>query len=280
MYQSERGGGGGGGGSSSTKKPIILVGNKSDTDEISELNESVLAIMNDFTEVETCIECSAKSLKNISELFYYAQKAVLHPTGPLFDAEAKLLTPKAETALARVFKVCDLDNDGVLNDRELNFFQRRCFNAPLQPRALEDVKTVVLTGISDGVRDNGLTFQGFLFLNSLFIQRGRHETTWAIMRRFGYADDLELPLSYLRPQLSVPRGSSVELTHVGTQFLVRTFDAHDKDRDGFLDPTELERLFAAAPNLPWEPSSTNGGVHTNDKGWLSAKGFLARWTLL
>ena len=83
MYEAEaggkssegRGGGGSGDGASSApKKPIILVGNKSDTEEISELNESVLAIMNDFTEVETCIECSAKSLKNISELFYYAQK--------------------------------------------------------------------------------------------------------------------------------------------------------------------------------------------------------------
>ena len=59
---------------SAPKKPIILVGNKSDTEEISELNECVLTIMNDFNEVETCIECSAKSLKNISELFYYAQK--------------------------------------------------------------------------------------------------------------------------------------------------------------------------------------------------------------
>ena len=66
--------GGGDSLSSKQKKPLILVGNKSDTDEISELNESVLAIMNDFTEVETCIECSARSLKNISELFYYAQK--------------------------------------------------------------------------------------------------------------------------------------------------------------------------------------------------------------
>jgi len=284
IYDAGRGSGEGGGGGgdlsiAAPKKPIILVGNKSDTDEISELNESVLAIMNDFTEVETCIECSARSLKNISELFYYAQKAVLHPTGPLFDAEAKMLTPKAESALARVFKVCDLDNDGVLNDRELNFFQRRCFNAPLQSRALEDVKTVVMTGISDGVRDNGLTFQGFLFLNSLFIQRGRHETTWAILRRFGYTDEMELPPTYLRPYLLVPRGSSTELTHVGTQFLVRLFDAHDKDRDGFLNPTELDQLFSAAPSQPWDPPTTNG-VHTNDKGWLSAKGFLAQWTLL
>ena len=34
-------------------------------------------------------QCSAKNLKNISELFYYAQKAVLHPTAPLYDPEAK-----------------------------------------------------------------------------------------------------------------------------------------------------------------------------------------------
>ena len=54
---------------------------------------------------------------------------------------------------------------------------------------------------------------------------------------------MELPLSYLRPHLSVPRGCSTELTHVGTQFLVRAFDAHDKDRDGFLNPAELEQLF-------------------------------------
>ena len=32
---------------------------------------------------------SAKNLKNISELFYYAQKAVLHPTAPLYDPEEK-----------------------------------------------------------------------------------------------------------------------------------------------------------------------------------------------
>lgn len=36
-----------------------------------------------------CLQCSAKNLKNISELFYYAQKAVLHPTGPLYCPEKK-----------------------------------------------------------------------------------------------------------------------------------------------------------------------------------------------
>jgi Ras family protein T1 len=38
-----------------------------------------------------------------------------------------------------------------------------------------------------------------LTLNGLFIQRGRHETTWAILRKFGYDDDLTLNKEYLFP---------------------------------------------------------------------------------
>lgn len=45
--------------------------------------------MSEFAEIETCIECSAKTLRNISELFFYAQKAVLHPTAPLYDSDKK-----------------------------------------------------------------------------------------------------------------------------------------------------------------------------------------------
>ena len=35
------------------------------------------------------LQCSAKELKNITELFYYAQKAVLHPTAPLYSSHEK-----------------------------------------------------------------------------------------------------------------------------------------------------------------------------------------------
>lgn len=111
--------------------------------------------------------------------------------------------------------------------------QRTCFNTPLAPQALEDVKNVVRRNMNDGVKDNGLTLKGqtltcllvfifflspassclfnkpslvvifivtgFLFLHTLFIQRGRHETTWTVLRRFGYDDDLELTQEYLFP---------------------------------------------------------------------------------
>lgn len=32
------------------------------------------------------MECSAKVSLNVSEVFYFAQKAVLHPTAPLYDS--------------------------------------------------------------------------------------------------------------------------------------------------------------------------------------------------
>ena len=42
-------------------------------------------------------------------------------------------------------------------------FQRRCFNVPLQPQALEDVKAVVRKHITDGTKDDGITQRGVYF---------------------------------------------------------------------------------------------------------------------
>uniref|UniRef100_A0A8C7W4B5 Mitochondrial Rho GTPase n=1 Tax=Oncorhynchus mykiss TaxID=8022 RepID=A0A8C7W4B5_ONCMY len=239
------------------KVPVILVGNKSDLVEHSSM-ETILPVMNQYTEIETCVECSAKNLKNISELFYYAQKAVLHPTGPLYCPEEKQMKPACIKALTRIFKVSDLDNDGILNDNELNFFQRTCFNAPLVSQALEDVKNVVRKNVIDGVCDNGLTLKGFLFLHTLFIQRGRHETTWTVLRRFGYDDDLELHQDYLFPlTLKVPPDCTTELNHNAYLFLQSVFDKHDKDRDCALSPEELKDLFDVFPYMPWGPDVNN-----------------------
>ncbi|XP_038068688.1 mitochondrial Rho GTPase 1-A-like isoform X1 [Patiria miniata] len=257
--------------------PIILVGNKSDQADANSL-EGVVPIMNDYSEIETCVECSSRNLKNISEVFFYAQKAVLHPTGPLYSAEDKELKPECKRALSRIFTICDLDNDGVLNDYELNLFQRRCFNAPLQPQALDDVKAVVRKNIPEGVVNNGLSQIGFLFLHTLFIQRGRHETTWTVLRKFGYTDHLKLTAEYLRPRLRVGRGSSTELSHLGYQFLTTLFEKYDQDKDGALSPTELQNFFQTCPVMPWG-NDVNMTVSTNEKGWITLQGCLSQWTL-
>ncbi|NP_001339207.1 mitochondrial Rho GTPase 2 isoform 5 [Homo sapiens] len=233
-----------GGTTQGPRVPIILVGNKSDLRSGSSM-EAVLPIMSQFPEIETCVECSAKNLRNISELFYYAQKAVLHPTAPLYDPEAK---------------------------------QKSCFGHPLAPQALEDVKTVVCRNVAGGVREDRLTLDGFLFLNTLFIQRGRHETTWTILRRFGYSDALELTADYLSPLIHVPPGCSTELNHLGYQFVQRVFEKHDQDRDGALSPVELQSLFSVFPAAPWGPELPRT-VRT-EAGRLPLHGYLCQWTLV
>uniref|UniRef100_A0A8C2BLS0 Mitochondrial Rho GTPase n=1 Tax=Cyprinus carpio TaxID=7962 RepID=A0A8C2BLS0_CYPCA len=257
--------------------PIILVGNKSDLRSGSSM-ESILPIMNQFSEIETCVECSAKNLKNISELFYYAQKAVLHPTAPLYDPEDKQLKRQCVRALSRVFSISDQDNDHILSDAELNCFQKLCFGNPLAPQALEDVKTVVWKNTSDGVQDNGLTLNGFLFLNTLFIQRGRHETTWTILRKFGYDDTLELTDDYLYPPLRVSVGCTTELNHRGHQFLQKLFDKYDEDKDSALSPAELKNLFSILPYMPWGPE-VYSNVPLSDDNYISQHGYFCQWML-
>ena len=54
-----------------------------------------------------------------------------------------------------------------------------------------------------GVRDGGLTEDGFLYLHTVFIQRGRQETTWAVLRQFGYGEDLKLREDFLYPKYAL-----------------------------------------------------------------------------
>jgi len=259
------------------RTPVILVGNKVDLTDIQTL-ESILPIMNDFGEVETCVECSARTLKNISEVFYYAQKAVLHPTAPVYNPDEKELTHPAKRALTRIFRICDLDNDNLLCDDEINMFQMKCFNAPLHPQALEDVKTIVKKNVCDGIIKDGITLKGFLFLHTLFIQKGRHETTWTVLRKFGYDDNLQLTTEYVSPQLIVGLGCTTELSDQGLDFLTRLFEKYDEDGDGCLNPAEQQRLFSTCPLMPWGPD-VNNTVCTNHEGWVTLEGYRAQWTL-
>lgn len=271
--------------------PVILVGNKVDVVDYSTM-ESVLPIMNDYEEIETCVECSARNLKNISEMFYFAQKAVLHPSAPLWNYKEKDLTDKCKRALGRVFKICDSDNDGLLSDVELANFQRRCFGMDLEAGTLDSLKAVVRKNCTDGIVRNGLTLKGFLTLHGLFIQRGRHETTWTILRKFGYDDDLSLHKDYLVPSLKIPVGCTAELSWAGYEFLTRIFEKYDQDRDGAMSPQELSNLFSTCPMVPWGPDVYNTVVvmkaskniisKTSNQakdGWLGLPGFLGLWTL-
>ncbi|VDK85597.1 unnamed protein product [Litomosoides sigmodontis] len=258
--------------------PIIFVGNKSDEAGSSKHIEKVLPIMNEYGEIETCVECSAKTMKNISEIFYYAQKAVIYPTHQLYISEDRELTRKCKKALIRIFKLCDFDNDGLLNDTELNQFQLFVFGVPLTASAVSDVKTAVRLNTKDGVIDDAIALPGFICLHQLFIHRGRHETTWRVLRRFGYDNELELAADYIQPSLKVPKGSSTELTQEGFHFITALFRKFDEDKDGCLSPVELQNLFSVCSPQVWS-KEVNSAVETNHKGWLTYNGYIGYWIL-
>lgn len=75
--------------------------------------------------------------------------------------------------------------------------QVRCFNAPLELPQIADVKTVVQQDVPEGINSHGLTFPGFLYIHNMFLRKGNPETFWAVLRYFGYDNDLKLKDNFL-----------------------------------------------------------------------------------
>jgi Ras family protein T1 len=140
------------------------------------------------------------------------------------------------------------------------------------------VKAVVKQNEPEGVTEQGLSEIGFLFLHTLFIQRGRLETTWTVLRTFGYGDDLTLREDFLFPSFEVPPECTVELSSDGYQFLTDLFQCFDKDNDGALNDAELDELFSTAPGIPWEGTGARESI-TNEVGSITLQGFLAQWSM-
>ncbi|KAL6500462.1 Mitochondrial Rho GTPase 1 [Orobanche hederae] len=264
------------------KVPVLLVGCKLDLrDEDQQVNieQMMSPIMQQFREIETYIECSASRHIQVLEVFFFAQKAALYPTAPLFDQESQTLKPRCRRALKRIFILCDYDKDGALSDSELNNFQVKCFNAPFEPYEIFGVKKVVQKHLPEGVNERGLTLPGFLYLHALFIEKGPRETTWVVLRKFGYTDDIKLADDLIPPLKRAP-DQSAELTNEAIDFLETVFDEFDSDRDGTLQPRELEELFSTAPESPWIENPYKDAVERNAFGGLSLDAFLSEWALM
>ncbi len=170
--------------------PVVLCANKSDlaangsTPQVVE--EEMLPVMSEFREVDSCIRTSAKEHHNIQEVFFLCQKAVTHPIAPLYDSKESTLKPAAVTALRRIFYLCDQDQDNYLNDKEIQHFQVTCFDKPLAETDLENIKQNIRRVSPDSATEKGIDVGGFLLLNKLFAEKGRHETIWIILRKFHY----------------------------------------------------------------------------------------------
>ncbi|CCK70667.1 ERMES complex Ca(2+)-binding regulatory GTPase GEM1 KNAG_0E04140 [Huiozyma naganishii CBS 8797] len=255
-------------------------------------DEEFIPILMEFKEIDTCIKASAKAKYNVNQAFYLCQRSITHPIAPLFDAKLGDLKPLAREALERIFLLCDNDQDNYLNDEEINFLQRKCFHKSIDINELEYIKQTLLhysrvnhprfsSTYGLFVPGKGITKEGFLVLNKLFAEKGRHETIWGILRAFKYTDSLSLERNVLHPKVSVPSSSSVELSPRGYRFLVDLFIKFDHDNDGGLDDDELLALFKTTPGLPqlWLETNFPYSTVVNKRGHVTLQGWLAQWTM-
>lgn len=265
--------------------PVILCANKSDlttgTSTAQVVEEEMLPVMAEFKEIDSCIRTSAREHFNVNEAFFLCQKAVTHPIAPLFDAKESALKPAAVAALQRIFYLCDKDKDGYLNDKEIEDFQLKCFEKSLNSADLHHIKDTIENSSRDGVTDQGLTVNGFLLLNKLYAEKGRHETIWIILRTFQYTDSLSLQESFLHPKFEVPEFASAELSPAGYRFFVDLFLTSDRDNDGGLKDEELASLFAPTPGIPpsWRDNNFPACTVRNDAGHVTLQGWLAQWSM-
>jgi len=167
----------------------------------------ILALMARHRSIQATLTCSAATLLGIHEVFFMAQNVVLFPIAPLYNLEECRLRPECVRALCRVFRIFDVDHDGLIDDRELNDFHVGCFGSMLPTEDISGLKKILskshddhpssfpFSPHEDGPRvssDNKITLPGFLSLIRLFVEKYQMETPWTILRMFGYDDSLHL----------------------------------------------------------------------------------------
>ncbi|CAD7702961.1 unnamed protein product [Ostreobium quekettii] len=264
--------------------PIVLCGCKMDNapEEYSlEMQRRQLdELVKEFRQVETAIECSAQSYSFVQEVFQFTLKAVIFPQLPLYDNMSQKLRPRCAQALRRVFMLCDHDRDGRLNEREINAFQIACFNTPLQPNELTGVLETVGAQLPAGVESDGLTLAGFLFLNALFLEGGRFETSWQVLRRFGYTNHLTISDELIDDvNFEIGPDQIMELTDKSIAFLRNWFGKLDNDKTGGVREAKVfSEMDETTPERIWSGPVWKSVLVANPHvGRISLEGFLSSW---
>lgn len=270
---------------SDVRKTVVLVGNKTDlmTYDVKydDPSGNVRHLNRDFNEIENWIVCSADDDENVCELFHMAQRSLLNPTPPLyiFNSTQHELSPKCIQALERIFKICDLDNDGVLNEYEMNNFVSRCFDKRLpHHQSFMSLKEVMRVNCLT-INETGFTLKLFKYFHIIFIQRRRMETFWSILRKFGYDNDLNMSEEYTHPIIEIPPEAAIEISQSGQQFLTALFHRNDLDGDLALSPKEYKAVFSSCSRLPWTLNLMRS-IPATQNGYLSYRSWMCLWNLM
>lgn len=254
-----------------SKIPVIIAGNKLDllnntSDELNLSHRQVIALLQRFKFVRQCIKCSAKNLRNVDEIFLKARQSVLYPITPaLYDLEKCCLADECKRSITRIFRMYDVDNDGLLSSIELNAFQKYAFNVQLKEGDFKGWQKLISRHedreVEAVVRDGKFTVAGFMAIFDIFICQNRLDVPWKILRQFGYDDDLKLhiPRNLCKPQTSEYRINNTsgnmawKLSSSARNFLTAIFHQFNSAKDSILSEEDILKIFWVIPGSPLPP---------------------------
>lgn len=268
--------------------PVIFVGTKADlrqanSQHADEFEDNMRALVRDNKQCEAMIECSAKSLLNVSDLFYCAQRLVMYPSAPLFNSLTRELTPAYVRALKFIFRRVDEDKDQLLSRKELRRMNARVFSNETSEVETDQIIDLVGRECPEGVGEEGLNFDGFLHLIKLMILRLKMQFCWVLLRHFGFSDALTLEVNCT---VQKPSGKSVKLTKAAFRFLADVF--FENSSEGVMVYEGLKEVFGACVSPPWALQRRDEAVWasydkfirtTGDLG-LTLTSWLSLWWLL
>ncbi|XP_074348428.1 mitochondrial Rho GTPase 1-like isoform X4 [Apium graveolens] len=212
-------------------------------------------------EIEICIESSAKENIRIRKVLEASRIATNYPSSPLFD-QNRILKPQCMSALTRIFRLLDTDNDGCLSEEDVDSFEYTCFHTLRLPPEMNNLKKEVAEILIDGVYDGGLTLTGFYHYFRRLREEGRLDLAWEVLKSFGWKDDSKFEIKFnvnfdqfngddFQQIEEQTRGMIVELTNEAVEFLKEIFYTYDIDGDGTLKGSEVEDFLPTAHGSDW-----------------------------
>jgi GTPase SAR1 family protein len=277
--------------------PVVIAGNKMDLLEqrqqqvpnqsasAARSRQRIISLLQRFKFVRQSLKCSAKNLLHVDDVFNEAKIAVLYPISPLYDLVTGRLTTACSRAFTRIFRIFDVDRDGLLSDDDLKIFQHKIWGVTLSESDVSEWRKALALHDSiihrrdetagsvesdfqsedDFVYNDKITLRGFLTIIDIFISQNRLEVPWTVLWTLGYDDDLNLHIpDYIlssgcddfdscnfNPSAWKPNASEID-------FLSSMFYQFQSDNEGdVISSEDLDSIFSlfSTPLPPWSVRS-------------------------
>ena len=106
----------------------------------------------------------------------------MYPIAPLYDTIEKELKPNYKKALLRIFRICDKDGDGIMDDQDLIDLQKEVFNQELSKQHITALKQLVVNSEYDeGKAIKGIDFEAFMTFMKRYIQKMKGQSCWIVL---------------------------------------------------------------------------------------------------